>query len=1145
MLEQIVRKLSEYQQLKKYVQQGRLPAGVVGLSAIHKAQFAEVLSKDLDRPVLMILPDEAAATKMAEDINTFSDGRIADVYPSKDFIFRDVDSASHEYEHRRLSVLGRVLSGSCRVVLCAAEAAVQFTIPPKKLLDASFTLKAGEGCPLEQILQKLVQLGYQRCDLVDGVCQFSVRGGILDVFPPFSEAPVRIEFWGDEIDTISYFDPDTQRRTNSFKQIQITPAREILFENPDALAQQITAKAKSLRGKAAAAAKEQLLKDAELLQGGAQLGSYDKYIGLAYERATIFDYFQEGIVLVSEYVSAKETLRASLWQMEEDIKILFEEGVLCKGLDSFTLTAGEFSGTLADASTILMDTFARSSTDIPMRELINLSAVSQSVWSGELKLLHEELEDFLARRYHVVVLAGTDKSASALCSDLIADGVSAVMKQDVTEFVPGLVSILPGSLSGGLEYPGLDVVVITHSRIASGSQRKKRKSKTKDSIKSLSDLTVGDYVVHVSHGIGIFEGIQKLDMHGVVKDYIKIRYSGQDILYVPVTQLDLVNKYIGVKDDRTVKLNKLNSAEWQKTRSRVKKAVQDMAKELTALYAKRQQARGYAFAPDTDWQMSFEERFEFEETDDQLRCIEEIKHDMESERPMERLLCGDVGFGKTEVALRAAFKCVMDSKQCAILVPTTILAWQHYKTVLKRMEGFPIRIELLSRFRSQKQQEQVIRDLRSGKVDIVIGTHRLVQKDIRFKDLGLVVIDEEQRFGVAHKEKLKELQQNVDILTLSATPIPRTLNMAMTGIRDMSVIEEAPQNRHPVQTYVLEHDMGILAEAIRKELRRGGQVFYLYNRIETITQCAARLQNLLPDARIVIAHGRMGEEELSEVWRKLLEHEVDILVCTTIIETGVDVPNCNTLIIEDADRMGLSQLYQIRGRVGRSNRHAFAYFTFKRGKVISDVAAKRLQAIREFTKFGSGFRIAMRDLEIRGAGNILGAQQHGHMEAVGYDMYLKLLSDAVALERGEKPSAAADECMIDIRISAHIPENYISNTLQRIDIYKKIADIKSEDDAFDVTDELIDRFGDVPDSVHGLIEVAMVRNKAALLGIEEIKQKDDSFFFYPKNLDMQMVSELAARLKGRVMLNASSQPYFTIKAQKNERPIDVIKLVVG
>ena len=789
----------------------------------------------------------------------------------------------------------------------------------------------------------------------------------------------------------------------------------------------------------------------------------------------------------------------------------------------------------------MMDTFTRSLSDVPVRELVQLSASQLSTWSGEYAILKDDIEDYMKTGFCCVIFAGTPRGAQALTEDLQKD-FSVQLVRDVPSIDPGRIYVLEGTLSAGMEYPQLKLAVISHAK--TGSSRKKPAKAKKGGIKNISDLNVGDYVVHVSHGIGIFEGIVKRDIHGVVKDYIKIRYAGSDMLFVPVTQLDLVTKYIGGKEDSVVKLNKLNSAEWAKTRARVKKAVKDMADELIKLYAKREAAQGYAFGPDTDWQNDFERRFPYDETDDQLRCIREIKDDMEKPSPMDRLLCGDVGFGKTEVAIRAAFKCVMDGKQCAVLVPTTILAWQHYQTFRKRMEGFPVKVDILSRFRTPREQEQVLEELRRGQVDIVVGTHRLVQKDVKFKDLGLCIIDEEQRFGVKHKESFKEMRNNVDVLTLSATPIPRTLNMAMSGIRDMSTIEEAPQDRQPVQTYVMEHDWGILVQAISKELRRGGQVFYLHNRVDTIDRCAATIQQFLPDATVVVAHGKMSEEQLSKVWKRLLDHEIDILVCTTIIETGVDVSNCNTLIIEDADRLGLSQLYQIRGRVGRSSRRAFAYLTVTKGKALTDVATKRLEAIREFTTFGSGFRIAMRDLEIRGAGNILGAQQHGHMEAVGYEMYLKMLSEAVAVAKGEKPEVQNTECLVDIRIGAHIPEDYIESLPQRIDIYKKIASVENEKDASDIIDELIDRFGTPPEAVKGLVDVSLLRNMAAGLGIREISQRTDSLLFYPETVDMQAASRLAAGLKGRVMLNAGAKPYLAVKVAKGEKPVDTMRLAL-
>ena len=708
---------------------------------------------------------------------------------------------------------------------------------------------------------------------------------------------------------------------------------------------------------------------------------------------------------------------------------------------------------------------------------------------------------------------------------------------------------MPGALSGGFGYPHENFYAFTYGRNAVASKKRKSRSgfKKGQSLHSLDELKKGDYVVHSLHGIGVFDGINKLEVGKITKDYIKIKYAKGDVLYVPVTQLDLVSKYIGPHEDdgRTVKLNKIGGKDWEKTRNKVRAAVKDMADQLIALYSKRQNSPGYAFSPDIDMQSDFERRFEYDETSDQLRAIDEIKGDMEKPYPMDRLLCGDVGFGKTEVALRAAFKCAADGKQCAILVPTTILAYQHYRTILKRFDGFPVEIEMLSRFRTPKEQEKILKNLKRGSLDIIVGTHRLVSKDVKFKDLGLLIVDEEQRFGVAQKEKLKELFPTVDVLTLSATPIPRTLNMAMTGIRDMSVIEEAPQDRYPVQTYVIEHDMGILCEAMEKELRRGGQVYYLHNRVESIESTAAKIKEMMPSARIAVAHGRMGEEELSEIWRDLLEGDIDILVCTTIIETGVDVPNCNTLIIEDADRLGLAQLHQIRGRVGRSTRRASAYFTFKRGKELSEIANRRLSAIREYTEFGSGFKIAMRDLEIRGAGNVLGAQQHGHMEAVGYDMYLQLLGEAVEEEKGEKPISRKKECLIDMQIDAHIPDNYIKSIPQRLAVYRRIADIKNTEDAEDVKDELRDRFGEIPQSVQGLIDVSLLRNTAAAKGIYEIGQKGNSVILYVNDIDTNTVLNLSSMMRGRVSIMDYGKKHIAVKIADGQSPLDTLKEIFG
>ncbi|MBQ3049934.1 MAG: transcription-repair coupling factor [Oscillospiraceae bacterium] len=1147
MLCNCIEKLPEYRQLAAAVKAETYPAYVTGLSSTSKAHFIASLLES-DRASLVLTQDEAAATRLCEDINSFIGGG-AYVYPTKDISFYDMESVSREYEHARLKVLGLCMredeAERCRVVVASAEAALQYTIPPDVLEQNTVILSEGDEIAIEELVSLLLGAGYQRVDQVEGVCCFSHRGGLVDVFPPDSPAPVRIEFWGDEIDSINRFDPEDQRRTELVDKITITPAREVLYNSFGELAKILKNKAEKLKGKQYDAAKRELEKDIERLEGGLRPSSADRYLPLIYEEpATLFNYVAEGFIFVSEFNAHRDNLKSLEKQWIEDAKLLIEDGILFKGCDTFSMDFTDYCDELRYAPTIMLDSFMHSQNELQPKALIAARPMQLSNWSGEISTLTEMLRDYVSRGYCCAVLAGTAKYASAVAEDLRRQDFNALLTDDVARLNPGSVYVIPGSISSGIEYPEIKFAIISHTKTTTKTTKRRRSKKSGEEIKSLSDLTPGDYVVHITHGIGIFEGIVKRDLQGVVKDYIKIRYAGTDALFIPVTQLDMVSKYIGPHEDSTVKLSKLNSAEWGKTRAKVKKAVKEMAGELIKLYSARMRAEGYPFSVDTDWQQDFEERFPYDETGDQLRCIEEIKHDMEQPRPMERLLCGDVGFGKTEVAIRAAFKCVMDSKQCAVLVPTTILAWQHYQTFLSRMDGFPIKVEMLSRFRTPKQQEKIINQLRRGEIDIIIGTHRIVQKDVVFKDLGLCIIDEEQRFGVAHKERMKELKNSVDVLTLSATPIPRTLNMAMSGLRDMSVIEEAPMDRFPVQTYVMEQDWGVIAEALKKELRRGGQAFYLHNRIDSIMTCAAKIGNLLPEARVAVAHGRMSEDEISEVWRQLLDHEVDILVCTTIIEAGIDVPNCNTLIIENADRMGLSQLYQIRGRVGRSNRRAFAYFTFTKDKELTDVATKRLAAIRDFTSFGSGFKIAMRDLEIRGAGNILGSRQHGHMEAVGYEMYMRLLNEAIAEEKGEKPQKSTAECLVDIRLDAHIPEKYIDNTSQRIDIYKKIAGIQTREDALDVTDELIDRFGEPPASVRGLIDVAMLRNLASGLGIYEITQKGTDLLFYGDSFDIAKVSTMASKHRGRIKFNAGAKPYVAAKINAGELPSDMMRTVL-
>lgn len=1128
----------EYRELSSQLKKGRLPAAVTGVSDIHKVAVSDTLRRDLDRRVLYIVADETEGARAAADFAAMG-ARVVN-YPARDLIFRDISGVSHEYEHSRIGALSRIIDSDYDVAVCGVDALVSMTIPPDILLANRFTLSSGDTLEPKAAASRLTEAGYTRCDTVEGAGQFALRGGILDVFSPDMSHPLRIEFWGDEIDSICTFDVISQRRDELIDTVTLPPAAEVLCGTPDEFSTRLYRLAEKFGAKNAVYTA--LLAAADSAKNGVMPTCPDRFMPLLYPQATLLDYTADCLIMLSESARIKERLRTLGLQIDEQVADLIKDNKLSKDFCTFYLPYDKLTATLAELDTVWLDTFTRGSYDTSVKTAVSFTVRRLSVWGGATAQLTEDIKPLADSGYAVAVLAGTDKAARYLANDLADNGIRAIYSPSPDEIKSGAVCVMGGSLSAGLDLPHAQFALFTHGQVQTSKKSKIKKSA--NAFNSLDELHRGDYVVHVSHGIGLFDGIHTISTNGITKDYIKIKYSGQDVLYVPVTQLDLVSKYIGNSEDGAVRLNKLGGEMWKKTRARVKSAVRDIAKELIKLYAERMSREGWSFSPDTDLQSDFESRFEYEETEDQIRCINEIKRDMERTPPMDRLLCGDVGFGKTEVALRAAFKCVCDSKQCAILVPTTILAWQHYQTASARMEGMPVTIELLSRFRTPKQQADIRRRLKSGEIDIIIGTHKLIGDGIEFRDLGLLIIDEEQRFGVAQKEKIRQKCVNVDTLTLSATPIPRTLNMAMSGLRDMSSIDSAPGDRYPVQTYVLEYDKGVVLDAIRRELRRGGQVYYLYNRVESITSAAIKLKEALPEANIAVAHGQMGEDELSEVWRKLIAGEIDILVCTTIIETGVDVPNVNTLIIENADNMGLSQLHQLRGRVGRSSRRAYAYLTYRTGKAVSELAQRRLEAIREFTEFGSGFKIAMRDLEIRGAGNVLGGEQHGHMESVGYDMYIRMLNDAISAEKGEatKPEL---ECTIDLQIGAHIPESYISSLQSRLGMYRRIADIRTPDDALDVTDELIDRFGEPPKSVKGLIDIALIRNRSAALGIVSIEQQESFLRIYPAQINPAHIAALSAALGRLFRVNAGAKPFYEIRMVGSIKPYDVMEGAVS
>jgi len=1134
-----------------------LPLLVCGLCEGARFAFLAALREDYVRmygstlPLLILVPDEKDALRLDNAFNEIGVRSLS--YPLRDLVFHNI-TASHEYEHERLGVLSSILSGKCDVVIATPDAALQYTVPPDILTASSRTLKSDGTYDLGELCEFLTRSGYVRVEMVDGVGQFSVRGGIVDIFPPRAKRPVRMELFGDEVEQLGEFDILTQRRTDTLDEVLITPAREITLtaEKRAGLHEVILNQLKKVTDQRI---KEQLRSELDTIEAGMDASFLDKYISYIYDTpCCLLDYFANApSAVLIETAAINERVKTSEWHTRENITTLLTEQSIASKYAVYTKYQTDLDIFVNNRASIMVDMFAPSSSGKGLAGIFTFQTKQTVSYAESFELLCEDAETYLVSGWRVTMLCETEAAARNTANALSEKGLNAVAANstDIAP-TPGTAVILWGMNVGGYElvmsrYAVMSLYLNPMSLARtvskkSGGKRKVRKQSAGERIMAYTDLEIGDYVVHQNHGIGCYQGLMSLENDGVTRDYVKIKYNGSDMLYLPIDQLDMVSKYIGAKnDDGTVKLSKMGGTEWAKAKSRAKAAAKDMAKELIQLYAERMRKEGFAFLPDDDYQREFEASFEYEETDGQLEAIEDIKRDMERINPMDRLLCGDVGFGKTEVALRAAFKAVASNKQVAILVPTTILAMQHYQTLLSRMRGFPVKIEMISRFRTQGQQAEILRRLRRGDVDIIVGTHRLVSADIKFKDLGLVIIDEEQRFGVAHKEKLKQLCTNIDVLTLTATPIPRTLNMAMSGIRDMSVLEEAPGDRSPVQTYVLEHDELILGEAIRKELRRGGQVFYLHNKVEDIDEVAGRVQRMAGDARIAVAHGQMDKEYLSDIWRSLVVGDVDILVSTTIIETGVDVPNANTLIIDDSDRMGLSQLHQIRGRIGRSNRRAYAYLTYPKGKVLSEVAAKRLGAIREYTEFGSGFKVAMRDLEIRGAGNLLGSQQHGHIESVGYDLYMKLLNEAILEEKGaDAKTAAKVECTVEMHYDAYLPEKYIRTAAQRIDAYKKIASIENKEDYTDITDELLDRYGDIPKCGMNLLKISLIRGTGSQAGISRIEQRDGNIVFFPAKLDAEAWANVAADYKGKLLMNVGSKPYISYRIRKEDKPLDFV-----
>ena len=1150
--EQIFRN-KEAAALPGLMESGGLPALVSGLSGIHRVNLAAALYERLELPMFVICPDDSSAESFSRDLEAMTGLPVNTLY-SRDFTFYSSLAASRDAEQKRLSVLSALKCGKSPLTVATVSALMQRAIPPQTLDKAAFTVSDGESCPPEELERALIRCGYTRSEQVEGAGQYARRGGIIDFFSPSYPEPVRIEFWGDDVDSMGFFDVRTQRRTENVEKCRILPCAESLVtlagEGCDGLCKTLAAAAdKCARHKSSSQLSElegTLRSDIERIQNGVKLEYADRYLPFLYEKASGADYIpEEAVILLDQPPRCADRAKGFVKQLSDDVSELVKKGLLATGAQSFHIGWDELMRTASEHALYMADAFTVGRYPVEPKTLVSIPAKQLPSYAGSVKTASEDVSAYLKQDYSVVVLAGDMRRAEVLQDFLKDNGIRATV-QERLEKIPGqgCCTIAVGGMSAGMEYPGIRLAVISDMQLLRVREHRHKSSKkapsNRERINSYADLAPGDLVVHEVHGIGRFAGIKKMKVDGFEKDYIMIRYAGSDTLYVPATALDMVTKYLGAAEDSNVKLSKMGGAEWSRARSKAKAATKKLAVELIKLYAERARVPGHAFAPDTPWQREFEDNFGYTETDDQLRCINEIKTDMESPTPMDRLLCGDVGYGKTEVALRAAMKCILDNRQAAILVPTTVLAQQHYQTAVQRFFGFPVTVEVLSRFRTPAQIQKTLDDLKTGKCDLVVGTHRLLQKDVKFKNLGLLVVDEEQRFGVGHKEHIKDMSRGVDVLTLSATPIPRTLNMALSGIRDMSSIDEPPQDRLPVQTFVMEHDWGIICDAIRRELQRGGQVYYLHNRIDSIERTAIRIREMLDnEVTVGVAHGQMDKDMLASVMEEVSEGKVQVLVCTTIIETGIDIPNVNTLIIEDADKMGLAQLHQIRGRVGRSTRRASAYLTFRQNKVLTEVAEKRLEAIREFAEFGSGFKIAMRDLEIRGAGSLLGAEQSGHMTDVGYDMYMKLLSEAVLEERGVKVEHRA-ECSADLAVAANIPEAYIPSEGQRMDIYRRIALLRTEDEADDLIDELIDRFGDLPSGVSALIHVALLRGEAGRAGISDISQKSGKLIFALNDFDMQRISALYAKpeYKGFIKVEAGSSPRVSLRLKSNNRIVD-------
>lgn len=1094
---------------------------------------------------------EQKAKELYEEYSFFDPAVV--YYPAKDVLFYQSDIRGNLLTAQRIQALSAIHEQESITLITTFDALMNTMTPPRKVWDSILRLTPGMQIDLQELTGQLVRMGYEKEYQVETMGQYALRGGILDIFPLTEDMPVRIELWGDEIDTIRRFDVESQKSVENLELMTVYPACELVLIEAErqagiaAMLAEAKKVSEALRSQMKTEEAYRILSTAE--ERAEEWGEFSGYAGmdafLSYfcaERTCLLDYFDpaETTLCFDELGRCVERGAQTETEFSESMKQRLSKGYILPGQMKELFLQREIMGKLAQFSCIAAAAIDAKSYGLKTIGQYGVQVKSVSAYNNSFELLVKDLKRYKKNGYKTILLSGSRTRARRLAEDLMQEELNCFYTEDYDhELLPGQIMVCYGKVKRGYEYPILRFAVITESDIFGSERKKKKRHRTYEGekIQNFTDLSVGDYVVHENHGLGVYRGIEKIEVDKTVKDYIKIEYAGGSNLYILATQLELIQKY-GGKDAKRPKLNKLGGQEWSKTKSRVRGAVKDVAQDLVKLYAAREEKNGYVYGPDTVWQREFEELFPFEETEDQVLAIEATKKDMESTKIMDRLICGDVGYGKTEIAIRAAFKAVQENKQVAYLAPTTILAQQIYNTFAQRMKDFPVTVSLLCRFRSSAEQKKTIDDLKKGQVDIVVGTHRILSKDVMFRDLGLLVIDEEQRFGVAHKEKIKQLKTNVDVLTLTATPIPRTLHMSLIGIRDMSVLEEPPMDRVPIQTYVMEYNEEMVREAINRELARDGQVYYVYNKVKDIDEVTTRIQALVPDANVAFAHGQMKETDLERIMYRFINGEIDVLVSTTIIETGMDISNVNTMIIHDADNMGLSQLYQLRGRVGRSNRTAYAFLMYRRNKLLKEIAEKRLAAIKEYSELGSGFKVAMRDLEIRGAGNLLGAEQSGHMEAVGYDLYCKMLNEAVKEAKGIAPKEQFDTS-VDVVADAYIPSSYISNEFQKLDIYKRIAGMETQEEADEMLEELIDRFAEPPKSVLNLLTIACLKAKAHKIYIREITQKQNELkltMYERARIDPAQIPGLVEKLAPAMRFVADvKNPYFLYRLKANSR----------